>query len=59
MTNQEIAEQLVISERTVANHVSSILAKLHAANRTRAALRAARGLASLVTQRCWYELETL
>ncbi len=42
MSNQEIAEALVISERTVANHVSSILAKLHLANRVQAALWAVR-----------------
>jgi NarL family two-component system response regulator LiaR len=48
MTNQEIAERLVISERTVGNHVGSILAKLHLANRTQATLYALReGLASL------------
>jgi NarL family two-component system response regulator LiaR len=50
MANHEIAEKLVISERTVANHVSSILGKLHLANRTQAALYAVReGLASLRT----------
>jgi len=48
MANQEIAERLVISERTVGNHVGSILAKLHLANRTQATLYALReGLASL------------
>ena len=48
MTNLEIAETLVISERTVGNHVGNILAKLHLANRTQAALYALReGLASL------------
>ena len=48
MTNHEIAETLVISERTVGNHVGSILGKLHLANRTQAALYALReGLASL------------
>ena len=42
MTNQEIAEQLVISEGTVRSHVSNILSKLHLANRTQAALYALR-----------------
>ncbi|MBN1815666.1 MAG: response regulator transcription factor [Anaerolineae bacterium] len=48
MTNGEIAEALVISERTVANHLGSILGKLHLANRVQAALWAVReGVASL------------
>jgi NarL family two-component system response regulator LiaR len=48
MTNQEIAGALVISQRTAANHVANILAKLHLANRTQAALYALReGLAEL------------
>lgn len=42
MTNQEIADQLVISEGTARTHVSNILSKLHLANRTQAALFALR-----------------
>jgi NarL family two-component system response regulator LiaR len=48
LTNQEIAERLSISERTVGKHVSNILDKLYLANRTQAVLYALRqGLASL------------
>lgn len=48
LTNQEIATQLVVSERTVGNHVANILNKLHLANRTQAALYALKkGLATL------------
>jgi NarL family two-component system response regulator LiaR len=48
LTNQEIAEALTIGVGTVRTHVSNILAKLHLANRTQAALYALReGLAPL------------
>lgn len=48
LTNQEIATHLVLSERTVGNHIGNILGKLHLANRTQAALYALRkGLAHL------------
>lgn len=40
LSNQEIAEKLVVSEGTVRIHVSNILSKLHLANRTQAALYA-------------------
>jgi two-component system, NarL family, response regulator LiaR len=44
--DREIADKLVVSERTVHFHVGNILAKLHLANRTQAALYAIRkGLA--------------
>jgi NarL family two-component system response regulator LiaR len=42
LSNQEIAMRLVLSERTVGTHISSILGKLHLANRTQAALYALR-----------------
>ena len=41
-TDQEIAEQLYISPKTVSSHVSSILAKLGARNRREAAVAAVR-----------------
>lgn len=48
MGNQQIADQLIISEATVRTHVSNILSKLHLASRTQAALYALqKGLASL------------
>ncbi len=40
MSNANIAEQLVISEKTVKSHVSNILSKLHLADRTQAAVYA-------------------
>ena len=48
LSNQDIADKLIISERTVRTHVSNILGKLHLANRTQAALYALKeGLTSL------------
>ena len=48
LSNQEIGDQLFIAERTAGVHVGRILAKLHLANRTQAALFALReGIASL------------
>jgi DNA-binding NarL/FixJ family response regulator len=40
--NHEIAEELVISQSTVRNHISSILLKLQVDNRVQAAVRAVR-----------------
>jgi NarL family two-component system response regulator LiaR len=46
--NQEIAEQLVVTEATVRSHVSNVLGKLHLANRVQATLYALQeGLTSL------------
>lgn len=42
LSNQEIANTMVVNERTIAKYVSSILNKLHLANRTQAALYALR-----------------
>jgi NarL family two-component system response regulator LiaR len=48
LSNEEIAQRLVIAERTVRTHVSNILGNLHLANRTQATLYSLReGLASL------------
>jgi NarL family two-component system response regulator LiaR len=48
LSNEQIATQLYISERTARTHVSNILSKLHLANRTQAALYALRrGFADL------------
>jgi NarL family two-component system response regulator LiaR len=41
-TNQEIADELVVSERTIRTHITNILAKLRLSNRTQAALYALR-----------------
>lgn len=42
LSNQVIADQMVVSERTVRCHVSNILHKLHLSSRTQAALYAVR-----------------
>jgi len=48
LPNKEIAQKLVLSEGTVKNHISAILAKLHANDRTQAVLTALkRGLVDL------------
>lgn len=50
LSNDEIAQKLVVSERTVRTHVSHILDKLHLANRTQMALYAVReGIAKFDT----------
>ncbi|MCX7791192.1 MAG: response regulator transcription factor [Chloroflexaceae bacterium] len=41
-SNKEIAEALIVSEKTVKTHVSNILSKLHLADRTQAAIYALR-----------------
>lgn len=47
-TNREIADALMVSEETVKTHVGNILAKLHLAHRTQAAIYALKqGLVSL------------
>jgi DNA-binding NarL/FixJ family response regulator len=40
LPNRKIGERLSINERTVKSHVAGILAKLEAANRTDAVMRA-------------------
>jgi len=42
LSNREIADELVLSEKTVKTHVSNILQKLHLSDRTKAALYAVR-----------------
>jgi two-component system, NarL family, response regulator DevR len=44
LTSRQIGQRLGLAEKTVKNHVSAVLAKLGAANRTEAALRTARVL---------------
>jgi two-component system, NarL family, response regulator DevR len=44
LSNRQIGHRLGLAEKTVKNHVSAVLTKLGAANRTEAALRAARDL---------------
>lgn len=48
MSNQQIADQLTVTEVTVRTHVSNLLSKLHLANRVQATLYALReGIAKL------------
>jgi hypothetical protein len=50
-SNIEIARKLMISEKTVRNHVSNIFSKLHVADRTAAILRArSAGLGKVLPQ---------
>jgi len=42
LSNRKIAQRLAIADKTVRNHISAILGKLHANDRTEAALIAAR-----------------
>jgi NarL family two-component system response regulator LiaR len=42
MSNKEIADKLIISEKTVKTHLSNILSKLHLADRTQVAIYALR-----------------
>jgi DNA-binding NarL/FixJ family response regulator len=48
LTNKKIGDRLLVNERTVKYHVSTILSKLEVSNRTEAVTEAARrGLISL------------
>jgi NarL family two-component system response regulator LiaR len=59
LSNQEIASELVVNQRTVAKYVSSVLNKLHVANRTQAALYALReGLTTLPKKRDTTKIKT-
>ncbi|HEX6875123.1 MAG TPA: LuxR C-terminal-related transcriptional regulator [Nocardioidaceae bacterium] len=40
LTNAEFARRLVVSDKTVRNHVSNVFAKLHVAGRAEAVARA-------------------
>lgn len=42
-TNQEIADELVVSERTIRTHITNILARLRFSHRTQAALKSSPG----------------
>jgi NarL family two-component system response regulator LiaR len=42
MSNKEIADTLIISEKTTKTHLSNILSKLHLADRTQVAIYALR-----------------
>ena len=48
LRNREISARLVVSEKTVGNHISSIFAKLQVRDRSEAIVRARRG--GLITQ---------
>jgi DNA-binding NarL/FixJ family response regulator len=42
LTNQQIAEELTLSEKTVKNHINNIFSKLHVNDRSQAILFAIR-----------------